>query len=94
MAGMGFEGLRSIARVLLNISGRLLRIPGWILIGMARLYQLLLSPLLGRHCRFQPSCSEYFIESVRKHGAVRGAFRGIWRICRCHPWNPGGYDPP
>lgn len=91
---MGFEGLRSIARVFLDVSGRLLRIPGWILIGMARLYQFLLSPLLGRYCRFRPSCSEYFIESVRKYGAVRGACRGIWRICRCNPWNPGGYDPP
>jgi hypothetical protein len=68
--------------------------PGRVLIGMARLYQWLLSPLFGRHCRFQPTCSEYFIESVRKYGAARGAWRGILRICRCHPWHPGGYDPP
>lgn len=69
-------------------------IPGRLLIGMARLYQGLLSPLIGRHCRFEPSCSEYFIQSVRKYGAIRGACRGILRICRCHPWHPGGYDPP
>lgn len=69
-------------------------IPGWVLIGMARLYQLLLSPLLGRHCRFQPTCSVYFIESVRKYGAIRGGWRGVLRVCHCHPWHPGGYDPP
>ena len=50
--------------------------------------------MLGPRCRFEPSCSTYFIESVRKYGAIRGALRGIWRICRCNPWNPGGYDPP
>jgi len=72
----------------------LVRVPGWMLIGMAWLYQKLLSPLLGRRCRFEPTCSTYFIESIRKYGAVRGAFRGLLRICRCHPWNPGGYDPP
>lgn len=69
-------------------------LPGRVLIGVVRLYQWLLSPLLGRHCRFQPTCSVYFIESVRKHGVIRGACRGILRICRCHPWHPGGYDPP
>lgn len=73
---------------------RLASVPSWILIGMARAYRYLISPLLGRHCRFEPSCSIYFIESVRKYGAVRGGWRGIRRICRCHPWNPGGYDPP
>ena len=70
------------------------RIPALLLIGMVRLYQLLIGPLLGERCRFYPSCSVYFIESVRKYGAIRGACRGIWRICRCNPWNPGGYDPP
>jgi putative membrane protein insertion efficiency factor len=70
------------------------RIPGWLLIAAVRLYQIFLSPVLGRHCRFQPSCSAYFIEAVRKYGAVRGAWRGILRIGRCHPWNPGGWDPP
>ena len=69
-------------------------IPGWVLIGTVRLYRLLLSPLLGRHCRFEPTCSVYFIGSVRKYGAIRGSWRGIRRICRCHPWHPGGYDPP
>jgi uncharacterized protein len=71
-----------------------LSVPARLLIGLARLYQWLVSPMLGRRCRFEPSCSVYFIESVRKYGAIRGTFRGIWRICRCNPWNPGGYDPP
>jgi putative membrane protein insertion efficiency factor len=69
-------------------------IPSWILIGLVRLYQWTLSPIFGRHCRFEPSCSAYFIGAVRKYGAIRGAYRGIWRICRCNPWNPGGFDPP
>ncbi|MGD0898071.1 MAG: membrane protein insertion efficiency factor YidD [Thermoguttaceae bacterium] len=72
----------------------LLRLPGWGLILLVKLYQLLLSPILGRHCRFEPSCSAYFIGAVRKYGSIRGVWRGICRVCRCHPWNPGGYDPP
>jgi uncharacterized protein len=72
----------------------LLLLPGWLLIAMARVYQWTLSPLLGRRCRFEPSCSRYFIGAVQKYGAVRGSWRGVKRICRCHPWNPGGYDPP
>jgi putative membrane protein insertion efficiency factor len=69
-------------------------LPGWLMIAAVRGYQVFLSPLLGRHCRFTPSCSQYFILAVKKYGAVRGAFRGILRICRCHPFHPGGYDPP
>ena len=57
-------------------------------------YKFTLSPLLGRHCRFQPTCSTYFREAVEKYGAARGAAKGLGRICRCHPWHPGGYDPP
>jgi putative membrane protein insertion efficiency factor len=57
-------------------------------------YQVCLRPVLPAVCRFQPSCSEYMIEAVRKYGPVRGSWRGVRRICRCHPWHPGGYDPP
>lgn len=64
------------------------------LIGTVRLYQLLISPLLGPRCRFTPSCSHYFIGAVAKHGPVRGAWRGLRRIARCHPWSEGGHDPP
>jgi putative membrane protein insertion efficiency factor len=70
------------------------RLPALALIGVVRLYQIFLSPIFGRSCRFQPTCSNYFIQAVRKYGAVSGSLRGARRICRCHPWNPGGYDPP
>jgi len=65
-----------------------------VLILMVRVYQVTLGPFLGGRCRFEPSCSYYFIGAVRKHGPLRGAWRGILRICRCHPFHPGGYDPP
>ncbi|MBQ18344.1 MAG: membrane protein insertion efficiency factor YidD [Planctomycetaceae bacterium] len=70
------------------------RLPGLVLIGLVRVYQLLLSPILGRQCRFQPTCSHYFIGAVEKYGAIRGSWRGVKRILRCHPWHPGGDDPP
>ena len=69
-------------------------LPSLALIGLVRVYQYTLSPIIGRQCRFTPSCSNYFIGAVRKYGAVRGALRGAWRICRCHPFHPGGEDPP
>lgn len=64
-----------------------------ILIGLVRGYQIFISPLLPKTCRFYPTCSEYFIQAVRKYGALKGTWIGIKRICRCHPFNPGGYDP-
>ena len=72
--------------------------PRWLLatflIVGVRSYQTLLRPVLPAVCRFHPSCSEYFILAVQKHGPVRGAWKGLGRLCRCHPWHPGGYDPP
>lgn len=73
---------------------RLTLIPSGLLILVVRLYQLTLSHLIGRQCRFHPTCSEYFILAVRKYGAMHGAWRGFCRIGRCHPWNPGGVDWP
>jgi len=70
------------------------RVASMVLIAGVRLYKVTLSPLLGRHCRFEPTCSDYFRRAVEQDGAVRGAAKGIARICRCHPWHPGGYDPP
>jgi putative membrane protein insertion efficiency factor len=64
------------------------------LIAGVRFYQVGLRPILPAVCRFQPSCSEYFILAIHKYGPLRGARKGVGRICRCHPWNPGGYDPP
>ena len=64
-----------------------------------RIYQLTLSPLLvalggpGSGCRFQPSCSEYFLQAIESHGTVRGIFLGLKRIARCHPWGGCGEDP-
>jgi putative membrane protein insertion efficiency factor len=65
-----------------------------ILIGFVRGYQMLLRPILPSVCRFEPSCSEYFILAVRKYGPLRGACKGAWRICRCNPFCQGGLDPP
>lgn len=65
-----------------------------LLILLVRGYQLVISPWLGPNCRYTPTCSAYFVEAVRKYGPVRGSWRGVCRICRCHPWHPGGYDPP
>jgi putative membrane protein insertion efficiency factor len=79
--------MRALAR---GIAG----LPARALIAMVRAYQWLLSPIFGGQCRFHPSCSQYFILAVEKYGAVSGSLRGIRRILRCHPWNPGGYDPP
>jgi putative membrane protein insertion efficiency factor len=65
-----------------------------ILIGFVRSYQILLRPILPSVCRFEPSCSEYFILAVRKYGPLRGGCKGVWRICRCNPFSRGGIDPP
>lgn len=67
---------------------------GGVLITAVRCYQACVRPILPAVCRFTPSCSEFFIEAVRKYGPVRGSLKGMGRICRCHPWHPGGYDPP
>ena len=63
-------------------------------IGLIRVYQKTLGPILGPACRFEPSCSRYTIEALRKYGLVRGLAKGTWRIVRCNPFNPGGHDPP
>jgi putative membrane protein insertion efficiency factor len=70
------------------------RLPARALIMLVRLYQRTLSPLVGRQCRFHPTCSNYMIGAVEKYGALRGAWRGTRRLLRCHPWHPGGIDPP
>ncbi|WP_261344900.1 membrane protein insertion efficiency factor YidD [Novipirellula artificiosorum] len=64
------------------------------MVAMIRFYQMAISPMLGPSCRFTPTCSQYAIEVIRRDGVVRGVYRSVRRILRCHPWNPGGYDPP
>lgn len=64
-----------------------------LVIALVRVYQLTLSPLLGNSCRFEPSCSAYFIEAVRNHGVWKGGRLGFRRLFRCHPFHAGGYDP-
>ncbi len=65
----------------------------WLLVTLVHLYQLTLSPLIGRQCKYHPTCSRYFIEAVIRKGALRGTAKGLWRLCRCNPFAPGGYDP-
>lgn len=67
---------------------------GALLILPVKGYQRLIRPLLPPLCRFEPSCSNYFILAVRKHGPVVGPLKGAWRICRCNPWGGSGFDPP
>jgi putative membrane protein insertion efficiency factor len=65
-----------------------------VLVVVVRLYQLTISPLLGPACRLEPTCSRYLIEAVQKYGLFSGFRKGLCRFLRCHPWHPGGYDPP
>ena len=76
------------------MTGPLKRLPALLLVGAVRCYQVWISPLLGPTCRFTPTCSQYAIEAVRKYGALRGAWKATCRIARCHPFHPGGHDPP
>ncbi|MEM9282383.1 MAG: membrane protein insertion efficiency factor YidD [Verrucomicrobiota bacterium] len=71
----------------------------FLLIGLVRLYQILLAPLLRLangghgHCRHNPTCSNYAIEALQVHGAIKGSALATWRLLRCHPWGTHGYDP-
>jgi len=64
----------------------------WLLIHLVLLYRVTLGPLMGGHCRFQPTCSQYAIDAITKYGPVRGTWKAIKRIARCHPWGGRGYD--
>lgn len=70
-----------------------LRLTGMPIILIIRIYQIFISPLTPATCRFYPTCSTYFIQALEKYGLIKGTYLGIRRILRCHPWNPGGYDP-
>ena len=64
-----------------------------VFIFIIRLYKYFISPLFPMHCRFTPTCSEYSMEAISKHGVFRGFYLALRRILRCHPFHPGGYDP-
>ncbi|MBO9369185.1 MAG: membrane protein insertion efficiency factor YidD [Chloroflexi bacterium] len=68
--------------------------PRWVLLALIRLYQISVSPLLPANtCRFYPTCSHYGYQAIYKYGALKGSLMAIWRLLRCNPFNPGGYDP-
>jgi len=64
-----------------------------ILIYIVKAYQLVLSPFFGQQCRFYPTCSQYAVEALQKHGAITGSYYTVHRLLRCHPWCDGGHDP-
>ena len=68
------------------------RVPALVVVGVLRLWQLLVSPVYGQTCRFYPSCTAYAVEAVDTHGLLRGGWLALRRLGRCHPWNPGGVD--
>lgn len=65
----------------------------WLVLSFIRLYQRYISPMIPPSCRFTPTCSHYTYEAIQIHGVIRGSWLGMRRISRCHPMNPGGYDP-
>ena len=65
----------------------------YVLIGLLKVYRLVISPLYGNVCRYYPSCSAYALRAVSVHGAIKGSWLAGRRLLRCHPWSPGGYDP-
>jgi hypothetical protein len=81
----GRTGWRRVAHVVL-------RLPALAVIGLLRLWQLVVSPVYGQTCRFYPSCTSYALGAVETHGLLRGGWLTLRRLARCHPWNPGGVD--
>jgi uncharacterized protein len=64
-----------------------------VLLVLIGFYRYVVSPMLGRHCRFEPSCSHYASQAIGEHGAMHGTWLATRRLCRCHPLHPGGFDP-
>ena len=69
------------------------RLPQWILLSLIRAYRFFLSPWVGGACRYWPTCSEYALDAIRQHGALRGGWLMLGRLARCHPYGAGGVDP-
>ena len=66
----------------------------WLLIKLVRLWQVFVSPLYPPSCKFYPTCSEYAVMAVEKHGVIKGSLKTLWRVLRCNPWSKGGVDLP
>lgn len=84
MTGLSLDGIEKAASALMRA----------VLLFAIRVYWWTLSPLIGNVCRFHPSCSRYTAICIERFGALHGSWLGAKRICRCHPFHPGGYDPP
>jgi len=85
---MRWDGGRVLAAVM--------SVPRWVLVGVIRFYQLVISPMTGPTCKYYPSCSSYGLQAVQTHGALKGVALAAWRVLRCNPWSYGGVDdvPP
>lgn len=85
---------RRLAGLVWRVARAVVDVPALALIVLIRVYQLTLSKMLGPVCRFEPSCSRYAAECLASHGALKGSWLALRRLLRCHPFHPGGYDPP
>jgi len=90
---MAHPNSSAIQRIATRIVRVIRRLVIMLMVGVIRLYQLVISPLLGPRCRFWPSCSSYTIEAIQVHGPLKGGWMAVKRIIKCHPGNPGGMDP-
>ena len=72
---------------------KMLDLPKKILVLLLRGYKMLISPWLGQNCRFYPGCANYAMEAVERHGVISGGGLAVKRLCKCHPWHEGGFDP-
>lgn len=85
--------MSNVIKYLKDAVRQILRFLGWLLILPIRFYQKCISPLTPPTCRFTPTCSNYAIQAIRKHGPFKGLALAVWRILRCNPWGGSGYDP-
>jgi hypothetical protein len=81
------------AGLLRRVLGAVVAAVDWVLIGLIRVYQYAISPMLGQRCKYYPSCSNYAVGAIREHGPLKGVGLAGWRLLRCNPFSYGGYDP-
>ena len=77
----------------IRMKNKIINLTSKFLISIIRFYQIFISPLIGNNCRYHPTCSEYFIESLKIHGPIKWTILGVKRISKCHPWGGKGFDP-